>query len=47
VQRIVGSWPARWDVTRARALGFEADPDFEAVIRAHVADELGGCLPAP
>jgi nucleoside-diphosphate-sugar epimerase len=47
VQRIVGSWPARWDVTRARALGFEADPDFEAVIRAHVADELGGRLPAP
>lgn len=41
VQRIVGSWPPRWDVTRARALGFEGDPDFESVIRAHVADELG------
>lgn len=46
VQRIVGSWPARWDDTRARALGFEGDPDFETVIRAYVADELGGALPA-
>jgi nucleoside-diphosphate-sugar epimerase len=42
VQRIVGSWPARWDVARASALGFRADPDFEGVIRAYVADELGG-----
>jgi nucleoside-diphosphate-sugar epimerase len=42
VQRIVGSWPARWDASRARALGFEADPDFQSVIRAHIADELGG-----
>ncbi|HEX9241400.1 MAG TPA: D-erythronate dehydrogenase [Anaeromyxobacter sp.] len=45
VQRIVGSWPARWDVSRARRLGFEGDPDFPSVIRAHVADELGGKLP--
>lgn len=42
VQRIVGSWPARWDVTRARALGFQGDPDFASVIRAYVAEELGG-----
>jgi nucleoside-diphosphate-sugar epimerase len=46
VQRIVGSWPARWDVARAQALGFEADPGFASVIRDHVADELGGALPA-
>jgi nucleoside-diphosphate-sugar epimerase len=44
VQRIVGSWPPRWDVSRATALGFAGDPDFESVIRAHVADELGGVL---
>jgi D-erythronate 2-dehydrogenase len=42
VQRIVGSWPARWDVARATALGFAGDPDFASVIRAYVADELGG-----
>lgn len=47
VQRIVGSWPARWDATRAQALGFGADPDFETVIRAYVADELGGAAPPP
>jgi nucleoside-diphosphate-sugar epimerase len=40
VERIVGSWPARWDVTRAQALGMSGDPDFESVIRAHVADEM-------
>jgi nucleoside-diphosphate-sugar epimerase len=46
VQRIVGSWPARWDVSRARRLGFEGDPDFASVIRAYVQDELGGKIPA-
>jgi nucleoside-diphosphate-sugar epimerase len=42
VQRIVGSWPARWDASRAARLGFEADPDFASVIRDFVQDELGG-----
>jgi nucleoside-diphosphate-sugar epimerase len=41
VQRIVGSWPARWDPTRALALGFRGDPDFASVIRAYLADEPG------
>ena len=27
-----------------RDLGFEAEKDFEAIIRAHIADELGGKL---
>ena len=40
VQRIVGSWPARWDVSRAERLGFAGDPDFASVVRAYVADEL-------
>jgi hypothetical protein len=45
VQRIVGSWPARWDTARAARLGFQADPDFASVIREYVQDELGGLPP--
>jgi hypothetical protein len=45
VQRIVGSWPARWDTARAARLGFQADADFAAVIREYVQDELGGLPP--
>lgn len=33
IENIVGSWPGRLDDSRARALGFSADPDFESVIR--------------
>ncbi|WP_294260692.1 D-erythronate dehydrogenase [Propionivibrio sp.] len=40
VQRIVGSWPGRWDMTRAHALGFKGDADFEGIVRAYVADDL-------
>ncbi len=47
VQRIVGSWPPRWSVSRAERLGFEGDPDFASVVRAYVQDELGGAVPAP
>lgn len=39
VQRIVGSWPARWDTSRAERLGFAGDPDFASVVRAYVEDE--------
>ena len=40
VQRIVGSWPACWDMSRAKALGFKGDPDFESIIRAFMADDM-------
>jgi hypothetical protein len=40
IERIVGSWPAAWDTSRASALGLSADADFEAVVRAYVEDEL-------
>ncbi|MEO8850052.1 MAG: D-erythronate dehydrogenase [Casimicrobiaceae bacterium] len=40
VERIVGSWPATWDVTWARSLGLTADADFDAIVRAYVEDEL-------
>ncbi|MGH6896961.1 MAG: D-erythronate dehydrogenase [Geminicoccaceae bacterium] len=42
IQRIVAGWPAAFDARRARAMGFEADPDFASIIRAHIEDELGG-----
>jgi nucleoside-diphosphate-sugar epimerase len=42
IQKIVAGWPSRFDAKRARAMGFAADPDFAAIIRAHIEDELGG-----
>ncbi|EAR49830.1 hypothetical protein OG2516_05982 [Oceanicola granulosus HTCC2516] len=42
VRAIVAGWPTRFTATRARDLGFEADADFDAIIRAHIEDELGG-----
>jgi nucleoside-diphosphate-sugar epimerase len=39
VRRIVSSWPARFDVSRAIALGFSQDADFEGLIRGFLADE--------
>jgi len=39
VDRIVSSWPGAWDATRARALGFTGDADFDAIIRAYIEDE--------
>lgn len=40
IERIVGSWPAAWDVSRAKALGLSGDPSFEAIVRAYVEDDL-------
>jgi D-erythronate 2-dehydrogenase len=39
VGRIVSSWPARFDVERALALGFTRDAGFESLIREFLADE--------
>ena len=39
---IVGGWATRLDAGRALALGFVADASFDAIIAAHVEDELGG-----
>jgi len=40
IMRIVGGWPGRFDARRAAALGFRAEPDFDAIVRVHVEDEL-------
>jgi nucleoside-diphosphate-sugar epimerase len=39
---IVDGWARNFDTRRALELGFTADRDFDAIIRAHVEDELGG-----
>jgi nucleoside-diphosphate-sugar epimerase len=42
IEEIVAGWPRNFDPKRALALGFKADESFEAIIRAHIEDELGG-----
>jgi nucleoside-diphosphate-sugar epimerase len=42
VERIVTSWPGRFDTTRAAALGFRGDRDFESVIRDYQRDAFPG-----
>lgn len=39
IQRIIGSWPARWDTRHAESLGFRGEPDFDSIIRAYIAEE--------
>lgn len=40
IERIVGTWPGCWDVTRAQALGFAGDLDFESIVRAYIEDDF-------
>lgn len=35
VERIVLTWPARLDASRARSLGFQIDRDFESILRSY------------
>ena len=41
IQRIVASWPVRAEARRARDLGFTDDGSFDAILAAHIEDELG------
>lgn len=38
VEAVVTTWPGRFDSTRARALGFQTDTDFETIIHHHLED---------
>jgi len=38
IDRIVSTWPARFDPVRGRALGMRADPDFASIVRDYVKD---------
>lgn len=40
VERIVASWPARWDQETAKALGFRGDVSINEIISAFVEDDL-------
>jgi nucleoside-diphosphate-sugar epimerase len=40
IDRIVSTWPARFASTLGPALGMRADPDFDSIVRAYIADEL-------
>lgn len=42
IQRIIHTWPTRWDMSRAHMLGFKGDPDFESIVRAFIKDDLVG-----
>jgi D-erythronate 2-dehydrogenase len=42
IARIVAGWATRLDASRALGLGFVADASFDAIVAAHVEDELGG-----
>jgi nucleoside-diphosphate-sugar epimerase len=42
VERIVAGWPRKLDAKRALNLGFKPDASFEAIVRDHIEDELGG-----
>ena len=42
VARIVASWPARVRVGRAARLGLTPDPDFDSIIRMHLAESRPG-----
>jgi D-erythronate 2-dehydrogenase len=42
IMRIVTGWPRAFQARRARALGFEAEADFDEIVRVYVEDELGG-----
>jgi D-erythronate 2-dehydrogenase len=40
VAKIVHGWPRNFTATRALEFGFQADKDFETIIRIHIEDEL-------
>jgi hypothetical protein len=42
VSRIVASWPVRVRAGRAARLGLTPDPDFDSIIRMHLAESRPG-----
>jgi nucleoside-diphosphate-sugar epimerase len=40
IMRIVQGWPRDFDPVRAKALGFEAERDFDEIVRVYVEDDL-------
>jgi D-erythronate 2-dehydrogenase len=42
IMKIVAGWPRNFEAKRGLALGFTAETSFDAIIRVHIEDELGG-----
>lgn len=42
IRKIAAGWPQDFTADRALAAGFKADPDFQAIIRAHLRDKAEG-----
>jgi hypothetical protein len=42
IARMVASWPARVRADRAARLGLTPDPDFDSIIRMHMAESRPG-----
>ncbi|HEY7904977.1 MAG TPA: D-erythronate dehydrogenase [Casimicrobiaceae bacterium] len=40
IERIVRTWPVNFDTAFGRALGMQADADFESIVRQYIDDEL-------
>jgi hypothetical protein len=48
VAAIVTSWPARFRTDRAARLGLAPDPDFDSIVKMHIAETGNeqGALPS-
>jgi len=46
-ERIVTSWPGRFDIARAVSLGFQRDHDFDSVIRDYQREAFPGSPTRP
>ena len=44
INRIVAGWPSDFNTARALSLGFKPDQSYEAILRVHIEDELGGTI---
>lgn len=44
ITAMCAGWAPGFEATRARALGFTSETDFDQIIQAHIEDELGGSL---
>lgn len=40
IQRIVAGWPSNFEAARATRLGFEADRDFDEIVRNHMEEDF-------
>jgi hypothetical protein len=41
IEKIVTTWPQRFDASAATALGFTAESSFDEIISVYLEDELG------